>query len=78
MSSYGAKGTRTPNNRLQRLSAARPAAEPELRRREKRVAHLSLGQGGMSMPSDFFSEAQLQSLQECWQAITDPYSMVCS
>ena len=25
------------------LSAARPAAEPELRRREKRVAHLSLG-----------------------------------
>jgi hypothetical protein len=39
MSSYGAKGTRTPNNRLQRT-----AAEPELRRRDKRVAHLSLGQ----------------------------------
>ena len=32
----------------------------------------------MSMPSDSFSEAQLQLLQECWQAITDPYSEVYS
>ena len=29
MSSYGAKGTRTPNNRLQRTAATRPDAESE-------------------------------------------------